>query len=235
VVDDPGSDDPVVDDPGTDDPGTSDPGTSDPGTGSGSGSTPDPGSSSPGTDEPGAPSAPVVVSYPEVGPFGLTSISPAVVSTAGGTRVTITGTNVPAGVRVLIGDSRAATVVSSTSTSVVFTAPSAVAGTYDVHVFNAAGTAESVLPGGLRYVADPGTGGTTPDAGPGSTPGTGAGGAGSDEDDDTTTNPVPGGTAGPVTTPGPHGQRLVRSAAFGSLGASFWSVDCSSGCRGVLL
>ena len=236
-------------DPGTDTgsgstpaPGTgTTPGT-DPGSGTGSGSTPGSGAgSSPGTGDPGTPSEPDVVNYPEVGPFGLTSISPATVGTAGGTRVTVTGTNIPDGVRVLIGDSRAASVISSTSTSVVFTAPAAVAGAYDVHVFNAAGTASSVLEKGLTYTDAP-SDGTSPDTGTGTgaTPGTGTGTGGSDDgtDDGSTTDPGSGGTGGatsPVTTKGPHGQRLVRSKLFGSLGSSFWSVDCSTSCRGVLL
>jgi hypothetical protein len=123
---------------------------------------------------------------------------------------------------------------------VVFTAPAAVAGAYDVHVFNAAGTASSVLEKGLTYTDAPASDGTSPDTGTGPTPGTGTGTGGSDNgaDDGSTTDPGSGGTGGatsPVTTKGPHGQRLVRSKVFGSLGSSFWSVDCSTSCRGVLL
>jgi hypothetical protein len=139
-------------------------------------------------------------------------------------------------------------VVSSDRTTVVFIAPTVVAGSYDVTVFNAAGTSSAVLTGGLTYEDDaapggtsPGTGGTSPGTG-GTTPGTGGSDGGSG--DGATTDPGTGGgtgadgtggTTGPVTTSGPSGQRLVRSAAFGSLGASFWSVNCSTSCRGVLL
>ncbi|WP_249523579.1 IPT/TIG domain-containing protein, partial [Modestobacter marinus] len=206
--------------PGTTDPGTTDPGTPDPG-------STDPGTTDPGTDPaPGDSTPPPVVTYPEIGPFGLTSISPAVVSTAGGTRVTVTGTHVPDGVRVRIGDTREATVVSSDSTSVVFTAPALVAGVYDVTVFNPSGTESSVLADGLSYVEEPVGGGTTPDPAPGtedgSTPAPG-------------TTPGTGGGSSVVTAVGPNGERLVRSAAFGRLGSSFWSLDCSTSCRGVLL
>lgn len=195
-------------------PGTT-PGTSSPDTGSGDGSTPD------------------VVTYPEVGTFGLTSISPSVVSTAGGTRVTVTGTNLPDDVRVRIGDTRAATVLRADGTSVEFDAPSLVAGSYDVWVFSAGGAASSVLTDGLRYVDDPADGGTTPstgDSGSGSDGGTGDG-----TSPDEGTDGAGGGVRTPVTAVGPNGERLVRSAAFRSLGASFWSLDCSTSCRGVLL
>ncbi|MCZ2848093.1 S8 family serine peptidase [Modestobacter sp. VKM Ac-2978] len=230
---DPGTTDPGTTDPGTTEPGTTDPGTTDPGT-SGPGTsdpgTTDPGTTGPGTTDPGttdpAPGdstpPPSVVTYPEVGPFGLTSISPAVVSTAGGTRVTVTGTNVPDGARVRIGDTREATVVSSDSTSVVFTAPELVAGVYDVFVFGPSGTESSVLADGLTYVEDPAGGGTTPGTDDGSTPDSGS-------------TPGTGGGSSVVTAVGPNGERLVRSAAFGRLGSSFWSLDCSTSCRGVLL
>ncbi|PZA21224.1 IPT/TIG domain-containing protein, partial [Modestobacter versicolor] len=242
---DPGTTDPGTTDPGTTDPGTTDPGTTDPGTTPGTGGgagTPPGGSGSPGTGDSGTPGAPVVVTYPEVGPFGITSISPAVVGTAGGTQVTITGTNVPDGVRVRIGDSRAATVVRSSSTSVVFVAPAVVAGVYDVHVFDATATSTVVLTDALTYV-EAASGGSTPGSGAGAAPGTGSGGGstpgpGTGSGGSSPGTGAGGGSAGgvpPVTTVGPQGQRLVRSAAFGSLGASFWTVDCSTSCRGVRL
>ena len=155
-------------------------------------------------------------------------------STAGGTLVTITGTDIPAGARVRVGDTRAATVLSSTSTSIVFTAPAVVAGVYDVHVFNAASTAESVLNGGLTYVDSATAGGSTP--GSGSGPGGGNGGsAGAPGTGGGSGAEGTGGATGPVTANGPRGQRLVRSAAFGKLGASFWQLDCRTSCRGVVL
>ncbi|MCZ2838168.1 S8 family serine peptidase [Modestobacter sp. VKM Ac-2985] len=227
---DPETTDPDTTEPGTTDPGTTDPGTPDPGTtdpGTPGPDTTDPGTTDPGTTDPAPDGStpPPVVTYPEVGPFGLTSISPSVVSTAGGTRVTVTGTDVPDGARVRIGDTRVAIVVSADSTSVVFTAPELVAGVYDVFVFGPTGTESSVLADGLTYVAEPTGGGGTdpaPDAGDGTAPDAGS-------------TPDTGGGSSVVTAVGPDGERLVRSATFGRLGSSFWSLDCSSSCRGVLL
>ncbi|MCZ2821769.1 S8 family serine peptidase [Modestobacter sp. VKM Ac-2977] len=192
-----------------------------PDSGTDSGTPPGPGTS-PGGGSGDTTPPPSVITYPEVGSFGLTSISPAVVSTAGGTRVTVTGTNVPDGARVRIGDTREATVVSSDSTSVVFTAPDLVAGVYDVSVFGPSGPESSVLADGLTYVEEPAGGGTAPDTDDGSTPDSGS-------------TPGTGGGSSLVTAVGPNGERLVRSAAFGRLGSSFWSLDCSTSCRGVLL
>jgi len=105
-----------------------------------------------------------------------------------------------------------------------------------------------VLTGGLGYVDDPADGGTTPGSGSDTTPG-GSGGStpddGTDDDsgdgadgDGTDGSDGAGGSGGsapPVTTVGPNGERLVRSTAFRSLGSSFWGVDCSTNCRGVML
>ncbi|WP_299952878.1 S8 family serine peptidase [uncultured Modestobacter sp.] len=257
----PGTSTPGTGDSGTGDSGTGDGGTADPGSGDGTGSTPGttpdsgtdsgtdtgttpgttPGDSpstpgtTPGTDSPdtgtGDGSTPDVVTYPETGVFGLTSISPSVVSTAGGTRVTVTGTNLPDDVGVRIGGAQAATVLRADGTSVEFEAPARVAGSYDVWVFSAGGAESSVLTDALSYVDDP--------AGGGSSPGTDDG-SGSDGSDGTGGGTTPadgtgGGAGDPVTTVGPNGERLVRSAAFRSLGASFWSLDCSTSCRGVRL
>ncbi|WP_143018754.1 S8 family serine peptidase [Geodermatophilus sp. DSM 45219] len=170
--------------------------------------------------------------YPRVGPFGITSLSPARVGTAGGTLVTITGTALPAGPRVRIGDAAAATVVRSSTTQLVVRVPARAAGVYDVHVFAPDGRS-SVLTAALTYGDAPagtspgGPGGTAPG---GPTPG-GSGGT------------APGGDAGPGGPPdagsgsadvrtGPNGLRLVRSAVFAGL-RTVWSTDCSSSCRGV--
>ena len=235
--------------PGDDGDGTTNPGTGTPGTGSGS--TPgddgdEPDTSTPGTGTPpgggSGSTPPPTVTYPEVGPFGLTSIAPSQVSVDGGTRVTVTGTNIPTGVRVRIGGTRAAEVVTAGGTSVTFIAPAMVAGVYDVHVFGATGTTSSVLEGGLTYVAGPADGGSTPGTTPATptTPGTTPGGTGDGSDGDGSDGSTPGttpggGSAGPVVTTGPGGQRLVRSVAFGRLGASFWALDCRTSCQGVLL
>ncbi|MGY1609130.1 S8 family serine peptidase [Geodermatophilus sp. SYSU D00700] len=243
----PGTSTPGTSTPGTSTPGTPAPGgstppsTSQPGT-STPGGSPAPGGSQPGTPAPGGstpPSSPVPggstpapggsspepggqQTYPGVGPFGLTSINPTRVSTAGGTGVTITGRAVPAGARVRVGSSAQATVTAVSATSVTFTTPARAAGTYDVYVFAPDGTS-SVLAGGLTYLD--GTGGVspTPTPAPGTPqPGTQQPGAG-------------GGTRppgdGPVT--GPRGERLVSSALFTALGPSIWRLDCSRACSGL--
>jgi hypothetical protein len=126
------------------------------------------------------------VSFPGTGVFGITSMSPSTVDTAGGTLVTITGTALPSNPRVLVGASATASVVSSSPTSVSFRAPARTAGGYDVHVFATDGT-EQVLTGALTYVdgaagGGSGTGSGTPGTGTGTggtgTPGTGTGGTG---------------------------------------------------------
>jgi hypothetical protein len=179
------------------------------------------------------------VTFPGVGPFGITSLSPATVDSAGGTLVTITGTALPADPRVRVGTSAAAVVVSASSTTLVFRAPARVAGVYDVHVFATDGTT-SALEAALTYVdgagaGAPGTGdgtgdGTggdgTGDSGSG-TGGSGSGGSGGSGDGS-------GEAAGPVVATGPAGQRLVRTAKFAALG-SIWSMDCSTSCSGVAI
>jgi serine protease len=152
-----------------------------------------------------------------VGSFGLTSISPSRVGVAGGTPVTITGTAIPSGVRVRIGDSAEGDVVTSSTTRVVFTAPARAAGTYDVHVFGPNGT-ESVLPGGLTYLAASGT--PSSSASPTSTSPTSSSSA-------TST------AAAPTWRTGPHGERLVRSDLFRSLAPGIWKVNCASACSGI--
>jgi hypothetical protein len=182
--------------------------------------------------------------YDQVGAFRVTSISPVHVSTTGGTVVTVTGTALEAGIGVRVGGTRTADVLSSSSTSVVFRTPAAVAGTYDVTLFKNGRT--SVLTGGLVYQGGttpvPGGSQPTPDATPAPaastpaptptpTPVGGAPGPGA-------TTPAPGG--GPGTTPttpsatrvGPNGERLVRNDALAAL-AGLWATDCTRGCQGV--
>ncbi|SDX74700.1 hypothetical protein SAMN05661080_01031 [Modestobacter sp. DSM 44400] len=91
------------------------------------------------------------------------------------------------------------------------------AGTYDVYVFAPDGRS-SELDGGLTYLAassapSPSAGSTASSA-----PGSGS----------TTSAP-----ADPTWIPGPHGERLVRSAALRSLGSSIWKVNCALSCSGL--
>jgi subtilisin family serine protease len=232
------------------------PGTANPGTPSTPGTTTPSTPSTPGGGSP-SPAAPGngTTTYPSVGEFRITSISPNTVDAAGGTLVTITGTALPAGARVRVGASAAATVVSASSTQVVFRAPARVAGGYDVTVFAPDGRS-TVLSSALTYVGG-GTapGGTTPGGGTpgGSTPGgtspggTAPGGTtpggttpgGSTPGGTTPGGSSPGGGAGatptaPVERTGPAGERLVRSARFAALG-SIWSLTCTSSCTGRLI
>ncbi|SNS87035.1 Serine protease, subtilisin family [Geodermatophilus pulveris] len=182
----------------------------------------------PGPGDPGgspAPDSPAPggeVTYPGTGPFGITSVSPAVVGVDGGTTVTLTGTAIPAGARVRVGDTAAAEVLRTTGTRLDFRAPARVEGVYDVHVFSADGREQEVLTAALSYVtqAAPGPGGDTP-ADPG-TPGPGAG--------DGTGGPDAG-AGGPEVRTGPGGQRLVRSAAFAAL-RPVLSTGCAVTCPG---
>ncbi|MGY1689780.1 S8 family serine peptidase [Geodermatophilus sp. SYSU D01105] len=200
-----------------------------PGTSPAPGSTtPAPGSTTPapGGQQPGStPDLGGQRTYPEVGPFRLTSIAPSRVSVTGGARVTITGGAIPGGVRVRVGDSAAATVVGASTTSVTFTAPARAAGSYDVHVFAPDGTS-SVLTAGLTYVAASGGSGPAVPAPPTapsapSSPGTGG------------QPPGGGDRAADGSVPGPDGQRLLYSARFAALGSAVWALDCRRSCSGL--
>jgi Subtilase family/IPT/TIG domain len=167
------------------------------------------------------------VVYPSVGPFGITSLSPARVGTAGGTLVTITGTALPDDPRVRIGDSAAATVVRASAAQVVVRVPARAAGVYDVHVF-APDDRHSVLTAALTYTDS--TGGTAPG---GTTPGGTGGGSGSSGSGDGSGGDGSAGAGDPADVrTGPGGLRLVRNAVFSGL-RTVWSTDCSTSCRGV--
>ncbi|WP_138757535.1 S8 family serine peptidase [Modestobacter altitudinis] len=158
--------------------------------------------------------------YPPSGPFGLTSISPTRVGVEGGTRVTVTGSAIPANAQVRIGLTSPAVVSSVSATRLVFTTPALVAGTYDVYVSVPGGT-PTVLTGGLTYLPAA-SAPTTPAAGttPRSTP----------------TASAPAATptaAAPTAVAGPHGERLVRSSVFRSLAPAIWRVNCASACSGL--
>ncbi|MGY1748803.1 S8 family serine peptidase [Modestobacter sp. SYSU DS0511] len=155
--------------------------------------------------------------YPPTGPFGLTSISPARVSTDGGTSVTITGSAIPDGALVVIGGSRSAVVTSVSATRLVFTAPALAAGTYDVTVYAPDRVTSATLPEGLAAVAGD-SGGAAPTSA-GSTP--------------TATATPTSGAARPTEVAGPHGMRLVRSSLLASLAPRIWQVNCSSACSGM--
>ncbi|MGY1858496.1 S8 family serine peptidase [Modestobacter sp. SYSU DS0290] len=182
-------------------------------------STAPPPASSP-TSSASAPSSPAdggSKEYPPTGPFGLTSISPAQVGTAGGTSVTITGSAIPDGALVVVGGSRSATVTRVSATELVFTAPALAAGTYDVTVFASDRTTSATLTAALTAV-DAGSGEASPTK-TGSTP--------------TSTATPTSNAARPTEVTGPNGMRLVRSSVLASLAPRIWQVNCSSACSGM--
>ena len=91
---------------------------------------------------------------PVSGPPTVTSISPTSGTTAGGTSVTITGTNFISGTTVTIGGSPCTSVVVVSSTSITCTTPSGTAGPRDVVVATGV-SPNATLTGGFTYVAPP--------------------------------------------------------------------------------
>jgi uncharacterized repeat protein (TIGR02059 family) len=91
---------------------------------------------------------------PVSGPPTVTSISPTSGTTAGGTSVTITGTNFISGATVTIGGNSCTSVVVVSSTSITCTTPSGTAGSQDVVVATGV-SPNATLAGGFTYVAPP--------------------------------------------------------------------------------
>jgi len=91
---------------------------------------------------------------PVSGPPTVTSISPTSGTTAGGTSVTITGTNFISGATVTIGGSSCTSVVVVSSTSITCTTPSGTAGSQDVVVATGV-SPNATLAGRFTYVAPP--------------------------------------------------------------------------------
>lgn len=89
----------------------------------------------------------------------ISGVSPATGSVAGGTSVTITGTDLTGATAVTFGGVAATTITSNTATQIVATTPAGVAGSVDVSVTTANGTATS--PNAFTYTAAP-----TPDPSP---------------------------------------------------------------------
>jgi hypothetical protein len=95
----------------------------------------------------------------------ITSISPSSGTTAGGTSVTITGTNLSDSTSVTFGGT-VATVVSSSSTQITVTTPAKSAGSAAVVVITAGGSVTSAS--NYTYVAPPTVTKLTPNTGPNS-------------------------------------------------------------------
>ncbi|MEI9982556.1 MAG: IPT/TIG domain-containing protein [Aliidongia sp.] len=99
------------------------------------------------------------------GPPSITAISPAAGPLAGGTMVTITGTNLIAASQVLFGATAATQVVVNSATSITATAPAGT-GTVDVTVTTPSGTSPTNSGDEFTYVPRPTVTGLSPSAGP---------------------------------------------------------------------
>lgn len=100
----------------------------------------------------------------------VTAVSPVRGPAAGGTTVTITGTNLSAATAVNFGPSNPGAIVSNTATQITVTAPSGTPGTVDVTVTTAGGTSATSAADEFTYVAPTETTVTvTQDATPSST------------------------------------------------------------------
>ena len=95
----------------------------------------------------------------------VSSVSPNNGSTAGGTAVTITGTNYAAGATVTFGSTAATNVVVVNSTTITATTPAGSAGATTVTVTNATGQSGS-LASAFTYVAPPTVSSVSPNNGP---------------------------------------------------------------------
>jgi hypothetical protein len=98
-------------------------------------------------------------------PPTVTSVSPNIGTTGGGTAVTITGTNFASGATVTFGTAAAANVVAVSSTSITATTPAGSAGAVTVTVTNP-GVLSGSLTNGFTYVVAPTVTGVSPNNGP---------------------------------------------------------------------
>ena len=139
------------------------------------------------------------------GVFGLQSVQPNVVSTAGGTQVTVYGTAIPSGASVLIGGQPATMVTSNAPASLAVIAPPAVAGPESVKVVAPDGTSQTMT-NAVTYQAPSASNGTPSSGtstGGGTTPGTNTGttapstGTGTSPSSGTSTS---GGTTGGISS-----------------------------------
>ena len=99
-------------------------------------------------------------------PPTVTSISPSAGPTAGGTSVTITGTNLSAATGVKFGNNDATNLTGNTATQITATAPAGSAGPVDVTVTTAGGTSTTSNADKFTYAAPPTVTSISPSAGP---------------------------------------------------------------------
>jgi hypothetical protein len=95
----------------------------------------------------------------------VTSVSPALGPTAGGSSVTITGSNLAGAIAVRFGQA-AAIITSDTATQIIATSPAGSAGAVDVTVSTAGGTSATSSIDRFTYVAAPAITALSPGAGP---------------------------------------------------------------------
>ena len=96
----------------------------------------------------------------------VTAVSPSSGPTAGGTGVTITGTNLTGATTVDFGATAATSVVVVSSTSITATSPTGSAGVVDVTVTTPGGTSTTGSPDEFTYVAAPTVSSVSPASGP---------------------------------------------------------------------
>lgn len=175
--------------------------------------------------------------------FGITSLTPNVVSTAGGDLVSLTGSALPTGVSVLVGGAPVTVLPGNSTSQLVFRTNPSAAGRYDVAVYAVPGTASQVLSGALTVQSA--AGGAVPRASsaPTNSPSSGSGGSGSGGATSPSSSPTAGATSaptgaatpsGPVTAVGPSGLRLVASTELDGLTDAVWAAAvCAGTCTAI--
>jgi len=100
-----------------------------------------------------------------VSPPAVTSVSPNIGPTAGGTRVTVTGSGFTGVTMVVFGGVSGSSLTVSSPTSLAVTSPPSTGGTFNVQVIGAYGPSALVSADLYTYVAPPGVTGVAPSAG----------------------------------------------------------------------
>ena len=113
---------------------------------------------------PGGQSGALAGAFTYIAPPTVTGVSPSAGPVAGGTAVTITGTNFASGATVTFGGTAATNVVVTNSTTITATTPAHAAGAVAVAVTNSNGLSGN-LANGFTYVAQPTVTGVSPSSG----------------------------------------------------------------------
>ena len=104
--------------------------------------------------------------YRYAAPPTVTNVSPSAGPTAGGTNITITGTNFTGTTAVKLGATNATGVIVVSATQITATAPAGSAGTVDITVTTPGGTSAANANDRYTYAGTPTVTGLAPDAGP---------------------------------------------------------------------